>query len=118
MEKRELICIGCPVGCQLTAEGEGENIKISGNICKIGNDYGIKECTDPRRIITTSLRIKNEDGSFTMISVKTNKDVPKNRIFECLEEIKKIEPSKEIKIGDVVIENILGLGSDIIATRG
>ncbi len=117
MDKRELICIGCPVGCQLTAQGEGDSLTITGNLCKIGKDYGIKECTDPRRIITTSLKIKNEDGTVSMVSVKTNSDVPKNRIFDCLEEIKRYVPQGEIKIGQVVIENILGLGADIVATR-
>ncbi len=118
-EKKELICIGCPMGCPLTAVREGEEIKISGNLCKIGGEYGVNECTDPRRIITTSINLTDEHGHTVPVSVKTNKDIPKNMIFECLNLIKNFAPQKgqKFNIGDVIIPNILNTGSDIVITR-
>ena len=117
MEKHEITCIGCPVGCALTAVVDGENVEISGNICKIGVDYGINECLNPRRMVTASVRVGMDDGSIKMLSLKTVPEIPKNRIFDCLNEIKKVKVKQGIKIGDVIIKNILGLGSDIVATR-
>ncbi len=118
-EKKEFICIGCPMGCPLTAELGGEEIKISGNLCKIGREYGINECTDPRRIITTSINLPVEKGSVIPVSVKTDKDIPKNMIFECLKVIKNFVPQKgkSFNIGDVLIPNILDTGSNIVITR-
>ena len=47
MEKRELTCIGCPLGCAVTVEMEGgEILKITGNTCKRGEEYARKEVTN------------------------------------------------------------------------
>lgn len=116
METRELTCIGCPIGCALSANIHEDNIKIKGNLCKKGIEYGLSECTDPRRVITTSIKVKLDNGTTKMLSVKTSRDIPKNRIFECLNEIKKVNITGNFKIGDVVIKNILGIGVDILAT--
>ena len=36
MEKKELTCIGCPMGCQITVELETGEIKsVTGNTCAI-----------------------------------------------------------------------------------
>jgi len=117
MEKQEITCIGCPMGCALTAEIDGENVQIFGSACKIGVDYGVNECLNPRRMVTASVKVSMPDGSVKMLSLKTVPEIPKNRIFDCLKEIKKADVQPDIKIGDVVIKNILGLGSDIVATR-
>ena len=50
MEKRELTCIGCPMGCALTVSLEaGKVVSVEGYTCKRGRDYGEKECTNPMR---------------------------------------------------------------------
>ena len=55
MEKRELICIGCPLGCMVTVEMENGEIKsVTGNTCKRGDDYARKEVTNPTRIVTST----------------------------------------------------------------
>ncbi len=116
-EQKNFVCISCPMGCRLTVEKCGNNIKVSGNTCKLGEKYAINEYTNPVRTITTSIKVKTNSG-IKMISVKTNKEVPKSSIFDCIEEIKKLVPiQSEIKCGDVLIKNILNLGVDIVATR-
>ena len=84
MEKRNLTCIGCPMGCALLVEMNGkEIISVTGNTCKKGAEYAVKEVTDPTRIVTTTVRVKN--GNMPVVSVKTAQDIPKGKIFDCVE---------------------------------
>ena len=82
MERKELICIGCPLGCNLTVEMDGvQVISVSGNTCKRGDDYARKELTDPRRIVTSTVPVMG--GNLPVVSVKTASDIPKGKIREC-----------------------------------
>ena len=79
MEKRELTCIGCPMGCALTASLEaGKVVSVEGYTCKRGRDYGEKECTNPMRTVTSSVPVTG--GAIAMVSVKTASDIPKGKI--------------------------------------
>ncbi len=116
MEKRNLICIGCPMGCMLEVELEGkEVIKVTGNTCKRGEDYGKKECTNPTRIVTSTVRVKN--GTCKVVPIKTDKDIPKSLIFQCMKALKEVEVEAPIKIGQVIVKHILGTDADIVATK-
>lgn len=116
-DTKQFVCISCPMGCMLNVSNSGNSISVTGNTCKRGEIYAINEYTNPLRTITTSIKMITKNGT-QIISVKTNSEVPKNKIFDCLEEIKKIRiDEKNIKTGDVIIQNILGLESDIVATR-
>jgi len=115
MSRHELVCISCPVGCSLTVDVEATGLEVSGNQCRLGAIYGAKEVTDPRRILTTSLKVFNEEGTtFQMLSVKTASDVPKNQMFECLATIKAVHLVGDISVGQVVAEVC---GVDVVATR-
>ncbi|MBV4419986.1 DUF1667 domain-containing protein [Clostridium tyrobutyricum] len=116
MENRELTCIGCPMGCQLLVKLEGDKvIEVTGNTCKRGEIYGQKECTNPTRIVTSSVYVKN--GEIDVVPVKTEKDIPKGKIFDCIKALKDVVVEAPINIGDVVVKDILGTGVDIIATK-
>ena len=115
METRELICIGCPLGCQLTVRIDGENVEVNGNTCKRGDDYARKEVLSPTRIVTSSVHVNG--GELEMVSVKTKEDIPKGKIFEIMEEIRKTTINAPVAIGDVVIENCAGTGIPVIATK-
>ena len=111
---RNLTCIICPQGCSLNVEIEdGKVISVEGNTCKRGYDYAISEVTNPVRTVTSTIKLENGE----MIPVKTDKPIPKDLIFKCMEEINKKTIKKHIKIGQVIIENILNTGSNIVATR-
>lgn len=113
---RELTCIGCPIGCLLQVQLEGTTVKsVTGNTCKRGVIYGEKECTNPTRILTSSVKVKG--GIENVVSVKTEGDVSKNMIFKCLDLLKGIEVEAPIKINDVILANAAGTGVNIIATR-
>ena len=116
MEKVNLICIGCPLGCPLTVEMEGkEVISVSGNTCKNGEKYARKELTNPTRIVTSTVRVTG--GTLAMVSVKTASDIPKGRIFDCIRELQAIDLTAPVAIGDVIIENVCGTGVSIVATK-
>lgn len=114
--KRTFTCIVCPNGCEMEAEYEGTNvISVTGNLCPKGRDYVTQELVDPRRTIASSVIVK--DGILPLTSVRTNRAIPKDRIFDVMAEINKVTLTAPVHIGDVVIKNVLGLGSDVIVTK-
>ena len=116
METRELICINCPLGCGLVVNMEhGTVIKVEGNTCPKGKEYGEKELTAPARILTSSVRVRG--GNLPVVCVKTASDIPKAKVKECAAALKKIEIQAPIAIGDVVVKDICHTGVDLIATR-
>ena len=114
--QRELTCICCPVGCALTVTIEGDNsVTVTGNRCPRGAAYGEKEVTNPTRIVTSTVRVKG--GIYPMANVKTASDIPKGRIFDCVNALKDVTVNAPLKIGDVVLSDVAGTGVDIIAAR-
>ena len=93
----------------------GQVISVSGNTCKRGDAYARTEVTNPVRSLTTSVKV--EGGIHPVVPVKSSSPVPKDRMFDCMKEINGAVIKAPVKIGDVVIENICGLGVDIIATN-
>lgn len=112
----ELICIGCPLGCNLTVKMEGaEVVEVTGNTCKKGAEYAKKEVTNPTRIVTSLVNVKN--GNIAVVSVKTKEDIPKGKIDDCVKALKSLVVEAPIKIGDVLLQDVAGTGVDIVATR-
>ncbi|MBV7273432.1 DUF1667 domain-containing protein [Clostridium sp. PL3] len=116
MEETKIICIGCPKGCNIAISHEGKTIEnIDGYGCKNGLDYAQNEFTAPKRTVTSTVRIKS--GELPVISVKTRDAILKNKIFECMFEINKIEIEAPIKLGTVIKANIAQTGVDLISTE-
>lgn len=116
MEEKMLTCINCPLGCSVKVEMKNGTIKsITGNSCERGRIYAEKEVTSPTRIVTSIIPVL--DGDVDMVSVKTASDIPKEKIFDCMNAINTIEAKAPISIGDVLINNVCGTNVDIIATK-
>lgn len=116
MEERNLICIGCPMGCPLVVKiKDGEVQSVEGNTCKRGAIYGKKEVTNPTRIVTTTVRVSG--GTENAVSVKTKEDIPKSRIFDCIRELKEVTVPAPVQIGDIILHNVAETGVDIVATK-
>ncbi len=116
MEKRELTCIRCPLGCAITVTLEGSTIQeITGFTCKRGEDYARKEVLDPTRTVTSVVFIDSE--SERMLPVKTKEDIPKDKIFEIMEALKSVRVKAPVKIGQVILENAAGTGVPVVATK-
>ncbi len=111
---RELICIVCPIGCRMEVDTE-RDYRVTGNQCERGPVYAREELTAPKRVVTSTIRITG--GIHKRIPVKTRGAIPKELIFKCMEEINKLEVRSPVKMGDVVLENVLGTGVDIVVTR-
>ena len=117
MRHQNLTCIGCPLGCSISVSlsNNGEVSKITGNTCKKGEEYARKEVTNPSRVVTSIVKINN--GDVNMVSVKTAEDIPKGKIFDCMEALKKVTVTAPVQIGEVIIKNVCGTGVDVIATK-
>lgn len=111
--ERELICIVCPKGCHLKVDINNEN--VTGNTCKRGFLYGLNEVKAPKRIVTSTVKIHGINGE--VVPVKTEKEIPKEKIFDVMKVINKVEAKLPIKMGQVIIEDVLGTGVNIIATK-
>ena len=116
MEKKELICIGCPMGCPLTVTmKEGRVHDVSGNTCPRGEDYARKEVTNPTRIVTSTVKVTGSDRSF--LSVKTKSDIPKEKFFSFMIYINVIVAEARFVFFEVLLENVAGTGIPVVATK-
>ena len=115
MEIKELTCIGCPLGCSLTATINEDTITVEGNTCPRGEIYAKKELTNPTRIVTSSVRVIN--GTLPQVSCKTVSDIPKSKIQECMKDLAKITVKAPVSVGDILLENVANTGVAIVATK-
>ena len=116
VEERKFICIVCPVGCEIKAKIEnGKIISIEGNQCPNGEEYVRSEIINPLRMLATTVKI--ESKLIRRLPVRTEKPIPKKLIFEAMKVINKVIVKPPIKVGDTVIDNLLGTGVRVIATR-
>lgn len=110
---RNLTCIVCPRGCQMTITlVDGRVERVEGNFCKRGVTYANDECTNPKRTVTSTVRCT--DGS--IVAVKTENTIPKELMFDVMAEINRANPDGNVKIGDIIIENVCGTGVNVVAT--
>ena len=115
-KKIELTCIGCPMGCQLTATIEnGVVTAVTGNTCKRGDSYARKECVAPARTVTGTVRVSG--GALPVVSVRTAGEVPKEKVLDVARALCRVQLTAPVQAGDVVIPDVLGTGVDVVATR-
>lgn len=118
MQSRELTCIGCPMGCQITVEYDKEKeevYSVAGNSCMIGDKYARNEVLHPERTVTSTVVV--DGGDKPRLSVKTSGNIPKDKIFECMKAIDAVRVKAPVHIGDIVIENVVGTGINVVATK-
>ncbi len=109
-------CIVCPTGCEIKAiKGADDKVSFDGYTCKRGLEYAEQEFYEPKRILTTTIRVEN--GFLPLIPVRTDVPILKEKLSEVLRIIAKTKVKTPIKMGDLLIENILDLGANIIASR-
>ena len=111
--ERKITCIICPRGCAMTATVQGEKVTVIGNTCPKGEEYAINECLHPVRTVTATVRVANRPN--TMVSVKTETPVPKDRMMAVMEVLRKTEVNAPLAISDIVAYNVCG--SNIVVTK-
>lgn len=111
----QVVCIGCPLGCVVTAKKmKNGTLEISGNTCPKGEAYARNEFTEPVRMVTSLIRVVH--GTHHVVSVKTSAEIPKDKIFSCMKEIKEAVVEAPVRVGDVLISNVADSGVDLVAT--
>ena len=114
--KKIFTCTICPNGCEIEVELDKDKIiNIEGATCKNGKEYVNQELTNPQRNISSSVKVVS--GDLDIVSVRLNNTIPKDKIFEVMDEIKNITINAPVKIGDIIKPNILNLNVDLIATK-
>ena len=111
----ELTCIQCPIGCQLKVTVDGSDVSVTGNTCPRGEIYGKQEVTSPVRTVTSTVPVNN--GIIARAPVRTAAPIPKQSIMDVMEAVHSLKLTAPVTLGEVLISNVAGTGSDLIATR-
>ncbi len=113
--KKEIVCICCPVGCRICVDLEGNQVlKIEGNRCSKGAEYAAQEAVEHMRVFTGLMRAENCEKP---LAVRSDRPIPKEIMMECAAELKNRRPKTPVCIGDIVYENIFGMGVNIVASQ-
>lgn len=113
---KKLVCIVCPNSCELEITQNENGISVSGNKCKRGITFATDEMTAPKRTISSV--VKTAFDAVPVLPVRVSAEIPKEKIFDVMNEINHVTVNKRLKRGDAVIKNVLSLGVDVIATSG
>ena len=111
---KELICITCPRGCHLKVDEEN-GYEVTGNSCPRGKEYGFNEVTNPKRVVTSTVRTNSRE--YPRCPVKTNGAIPKEKMFEAMKLLDDIILAVPIYNGDKIVENLFDTGIDFVATK-
>ena len=111
-----MTCVTCPIGCEMTVEYERKKlISVSDNLCKKGETYAADEIENPRRTVTSTIPVVG--GTVKLLPVKTDKPIPKDKIFEAMEKINKRRASVPVRLGDVICRDFIEDGVNLVACR-
>jgi CxxC motif-containing protein len=114
-KSRDFTCISCPLGCSVTVTPVNEGLSVSGNECRLGEEYTLQEYRDPRRILTGTVIITGAD--LPRLPVKTDGAIPKSMIPDAAEALSRIVVNAPVQCGAVLEQNFAGSGVNLIATR-
>ena len=120
METSLITCVICPKGCSISVEwieenGEKKIVSVRGNSCKRGEVYASQEVVDPKRVLTSTVKLVNNE--LNVLPIRSSSPIRKEKIFEAMDEIKKTVVDRDIKMGDVIIENIASTNVSMISCR-
>ncbi len=117
MEPNRLTCIVCPAGClvQVEKDHQGQVVSVTGHECPRGYDYALQEALDPRRVLTTTVRV--EGASWPLVSVRTRHTIPRGSMKAVMKELRGIRLQHPVRSGAVIIAAVAGTGVDVVATR-
>lgn len=110
----ELICIVCPNGCSLTVTQVDGKIVVEGAKCPRGKAFASAELTCPTRTVTTS--VKTTLPNYPVVSVKTDGEIPKDKIMPLMQLLSTVTITKHMDIGSIIVANPLDTGVNIILT--
>ncbi|HOQ00852.1 MAG TPA: DUF1667 domain-containing protein [Acetivibrio clariflavus] len=112
--EKQMTCIVCPNGCELEVTYENSVI-VKNALCPKGVEYARNELINPVRFLTSTVKVAG--GVLPLVSVRSNKPVPKGKLIEIVQMLKNIELKAPVQFYQIVCKDVLGTGADIIATR-
>ena len=114
--KKKISCIICPLSCEITVLiDKMNNYEVLGSKCDRGKEYAISEITNPVRFVTYSVKVLN--GDIPLVSLRTEKPIPKDKIFDCIKSLSKMELFAPLEIGQIIKKNVVCTGINVITTR-
>lgn len=113
-QRKTVVCIRCPLGCNIIVEKQEEGYLVKNNECSKGRDYATTELTNPVRHVTSTIAIDGNPAH--RLPVRTNRPVPKDKIFAVMKEIKQVKIKSPVYAGQILIKNVAGTEADIIAS--
>jgi CxxC motif-containing protein len=116
MVEDKIICIGCPLGCRTTLRigDRGEVVKVLGYKCKQGRQYVLEEYRNPVRIFTTT--VLTENSSQPLVPVRTDRPLMKTKLREATLALVRVKVKPPVRVGEVILPNLLNSGVDVVAT--
>lgn len=111
---KNIICITCPKGCHLSVDEEN-NYAVTGNSCPRGAEYGRNELLHPVRVITSTVKV--EGAMIPRLPVKTDRPLPKEKMFDCMELINSITVQAPVKVGQILATNIFDTDVNLVAAK-
>lgn len=116
VETRSFLCVSCPIGCPLSVDLEGGKFSmVSGNKCPMGASYARNEVANPLRLFTSIVQV--ESGVLPVCPVRSENPVPLNRIMDIAKALAVVKMRAPIRIGQVILADVCGVGVNIVATR-
>lgn len=121
IETLQFNCTTCPSECLLTVEvecGADGNVievrSVTGNNCTRGDTFAHQELTCPMRVLTTTVAVSGGDEA--LLPVRTAEAIPLALHAQAMDLIRGLVVKAPIRMGDVVLEDLLHTGIDLIAS--
>lgn len=121
IETLQFNCTTCPSECLLTVEVErdadsavAEVHSVVGNSCPRGDTFARQELTCPMRVLTTTIAVSG--GDETLLPVRTAEAIPLELHAQAMALIRGLVVNAPIRMGDIVLPNLLNTNIDLIAS--
>lgn len=115
MIAKSYTCIVCPQSCKVSVEEVESALYITGATCKRGEEFARNEHTNPKRMLTSTVKVKN--GVLPRLPVVTAQEIPKSMLYQCLNIVYKTTVTAPVTCGDVIVKDIGDTGVDLVASR-
>ena len=121
IETLQFNCTTCPSECLLTVEverGADGNVievrSVTGNSCPRGDTFAHQELTCPMRVLATTVAVSG--GDEVLLPVRTAEAIPLELHAQAMDLMRGLVVEPPIRMGDVVLEDLLHTGIDLIAS--
>lgn len=123
IEMLQFNCTTCPSECLLTVEVERDANGavaavrfVTGNSCPRGDKFAHQELTCPMRVLTTTVAVSGGDEA--LLPVRTAEAIPLTLHAQAMNLLRGAVVDAPIRMGDIVLPNLLNTGIDLIASMG